>query len=309
MPNLGASTPPALPGNSLYDLAELTEHPRLLSYGDCDALPNIATRTLRVGDVPIGGSRLSIVAGPALVTTAEDLLRTCVSLATLRQSFIRIDIDAIRGEERETMLKVLSFVRARFGLGVVARVGRVADVEKLAPIAECFELAAAAVYNPKLLRALGETGKTVFVTRDMTMTPGQFVDTVSWLERGGPCSIVLVERAARSVQGVRTLDASTIVQLQRETHFPIFVDCSDIAPDWTFVEAVAGAAVGAGADGLVLSFQADTASADVSSNAVRRHLSEEKFAAMVKRLEALRYTICAAAMDRVTTHPAEQFGR
>ena len=103
MGNLGALDAAPRIEEEVPETGDFSEYPRQRSYGSRSTLPFVATRTVRIGDVTVGGSRLSIVSGPALVSSSEDLLRTCVSLATLRQSFIRIDVSALRGEERETM--------------------------------------------------------------------------------------------------------------------------------------------------------------------------------------------------------------
>jgi 3-deoxy-7-phosphoheptulonate synthase len=71
------------------------------------------------------------------------------------------------------------------------------------------------------------------------------------LERGDS-SIVLLEAGGEYPNGARTLEIAAIARAKQRTHLPIVVDVPSIAQRARYVEAVACAAIAAGADGVIL---------------------------------------------------------
>jgi 3-deoxy-7-phosphoheptulonate synthase len=71
------------------------------------------------------------------------------------------------------------------------------------------------------------------------------------LSRGGS-SIVLLEAGGEYPNGARTLEIAAIARAKQRTHLPIIVDVPTIAQRARYVEAVACAAIAAGADGVIL---------------------------------------------------------
>lgn len=71
------------------------------------------------------------------------------------------------------------------------------------------------------------------------------------LSRGGS-SIVLLEAGGEYPNGARTLEIAAIARAKQRTHLPIVVDVPTIAQRARYVEAVACAAIAAGADGVIL---------------------------------------------------------
>ncbi len=65
-------------------------------------------------------------------------------------------------------------------------------------------------------------------------------------------SVVLVEAGGEYPNGARTLEVAAIARAKLRTHLPILVDVPTIAQRARYCAAVACAAIGAGADGVVL---------------------------------------------------------
>jgi 3-deoxy-7-phosphoheptulonate synthase len=65
-------------------------------------------------------------------------------------------------------------------------------------------------------------------------------------------SVVLLEAGGEYPSGARTLEIAAIARAKQRTHLPIVVDVPSIAQRARYCAAVAGAAIGAGADGIVL---------------------------------------------------------
>ncbi|HYJ11803.1 MAG TPA: hypothetical protein VEX18_22420 [Polyangiaceae bacterium] len=68
----------------------------------------------------------------------------------------------------------------------------------------------------------------------------------------GDSSIVLLEAGGEYPNGARTLEIAAIARAKQRTHLPIVVDVPTIAQRARYVEAVACAAIAAGADGVIL---------------------------------------------------------
>jgi 3-deoxy-7-phosphoheptulonate synthase len=68
----------------------------------------------------------------------------------------------------------------------------------------------------------------------------------------GENSVVLVEAGGEYPSGARTLEVAAIARAKLRTHLPIVVDVPAIAQQSRYSEPVAAAAIGAGADGVIL---------------------------------------------------------
>lgn len=65
-------------------------------------------------------------------------------------------------------------------------------------------------------------------------------------------AVVLLEAGGEYPNGARTLEVAAIARAKIRTHLPIVVDVPSIAQRSRYCAAVAGAAIGAGADGVIL---------------------------------------------------------
>lgn len=72
----------------------------------------------------------------------------------------------------------------------------------------------------------------------------------TWLERRS--DVVLLEAGDEQPNGTRSLDVVALARARERTHLPIIVDVPRIAGMGRRCAAVASAAIGAGADGVIL---------------------------------------------------------
>jgi 3-deoxy-D-arabino-heptulosonate 7-phosphate (DAHP) synthase len=68
----------------------------------------------------------------------------------------------------------------------------------------------------------------------------------------GEGNVVLLEAGGEYPNGARTLEIAAIARAKQRTHLPIVVDVPTIAQRARYCEAVACAAIAAGADGVIL---------------------------------------------------------
>jgi 3-deoxy-7-phosphoheptulonate synthase len=90
----------------------------------------------------------------------------------------------------------------------------------------------------------------------MTRPPSTGADTwISLAEKElqrSENSVVLVEAGGEYPSGARTLEVAAIARAKQRTHLPIVVDVPIVAQQSRYAAPVASAAIGAGADGVIL---------------------------------------------------------
>lgn len=92
----------------------------------------------------------------------------------------------------------------------------------------------------------------LFVTREPSWGPDEWICAAEReLERGTSC-VVLLEAGGQCPGGLPTLEITSIARTSTLTHLPIVVDVPEIAQRSRYCEAVASAALAAGAAGVIL---------------------------------------------------------
>jgi 3-deoxy-7-phosphoheptulonate synthase len=137
--------------------------------------------------------------------------------------------------------------------------------------------------NFNLLRAIGETRKSVLLKRGLSATVEELLMSAEYILAGGNHRVILCERGIRTFETAtrNTTDINAIPVLKSLTHLPVILDPSHSTGHVDYVPAVARAAVAAGADGLLVEVHPDPAHA-VSDG--KQSLRPEKFAEMVKQV-------------------------
>jgi 3-deoxy-7-phosphoheptulonate synthase len=146
--------------------------------------------------------------------------------------------------------------------------------------------------NFNLLRAIGETRKSVLLKRGLSATIEELLMSAEYILAGGNKQVMLCERGIRTFETStrNTTDINAIPVLKNLTHLPVILDPSHATGYSDYVPAIARAAIAAGADGLMIEVHPDPKNA-VSDG--KQSLKPENFAAMIKQVTAI-----AEAMDR-----------
>jgi len=91
-----------------------------------------------------------------------------------------------------------------------------------------------------------------FVRRFPSFGPQAWISAAEELLRQGEPAVALLEAGGAYPDGTTTFDVLALARTKVLTHLPIVVDVAAVAGQARFVEAVARAAVGAGAHGVIL---------------------------------------------------------
>jgi 3-deoxy-7-phosphoheptulonate synthase len=216
--------------------------------------------SFKVGSSTIGGKKLTVIAGPCCVESADQLTQVGGLLKGLGVTMLRggafkprtspYDFQGL-GEEG---LKLLAQARARFGLRIVTECLKPSDVELVAQYSDVIQIGARNMQNFALLQEVGRARVPVLLKRGMMSTLKEFLLSAEYVLSQGNEQVALCERGIRTFETMtrNTLDLAAVPVLKRLTHLPVIIDPSHAAGDRELVPALSLAAVAAGADGLII---------------------------------------------------------
>ncbi|HEX2733826.1 MAG TPA: hypothetical protein VHM70_19585 [Polyangiaceae bacterium] len=92
----------------------------------------------------------------------------------------------------------------------------------------------------------------IFVTRPPSAGADTWISAAERELRRGQNEVALIEAGGEYPSGARTLEVAAIARAKLRTHLPIVVDVPTVAQQARYCAPVAAAALGAGADGVIL---------------------------------------------------------
>ncbi|BDG03952.1 3-deoxy-7-phosphoheptulonate synthase [Anaeromyxobacter oryzae] len=213
-----------------------------------------------VGGVPLGGSALTVMAGPCSVESKEQLLAAAHAVKKTGARFLRGGAFKPRtspyefqglGEEA---LKLLALAREETGLKVVTEVMDVETLPMVADYADVLQIGARNMQNYSLLKYLGTIRKPILLKRGPSATIKEWLMAAEYIVSRGNYQVALCERGIRTFETMtrNTLDLNAVPLLKALTHLPVIVDPSHGIGLRAHVAAMARAGVAAGADGIIV---------------------------------------------------------
>jgi 3-deoxy-7-phosphoheptulonate synthase len=215
---------------------------------------------VRVGEVSVGSSNLTIIAGPCAVeseyqalTIAEHVRRSGAQLFRGGAFKPRTSPYSFQGLG-EKGLKILAKVRRETGMPVVTEVMDLEKIDLVAEYADVIQIGTRNMQNFSLLRRAGKASKPVLLKRGMAATIDEWLMAAEYIMEGGNSQVILCERGVRTFvhHSRNTLDLSAVSVVIKESHLPIIVDPSHAAGQRDQVIPLARAAVAVGAQGLMV---------------------------------------------------------
>jgi 3-deoxy-7-phosphoheptulonate synthase len=204
------------------------------------------TTRVRASGVTIGGDEVVVIAGPCSVESEAQIRSIARSVALSGARMLRGGAFKPRTSPYgfqglgEDGLRLLAAVGQETGLPVVSEVIGPEDVELCARYVDVLQVGARSMQNFRLLAACGRQPKPVLLKRSHMATIDELLHAAEYVVTHGNPRVILCER------GIRTFETAT-----RNT-----LDVS-AAGKREWVEALARAAVAAGADGLLVEVHDD----------------------------------------------------
>ncbi len=255
--------------------------------------------TFTVGDCTIGGRQLVVMAGPCAVESEEQLLEAAYGVKAAGAQILRggafkprTSPYSFQGLEHEG-LEILAEARELTGLPVVTEIMDPRLVDEVASYVDILQVGARNMQNFFLLRELGKAQRPVLLKRGPSATIEEWIMAAEYIISSGNDQVIMCERGIRSFENYtrNTLDLSAVPLIKQLTHLPIIVDPSHGTGKWKLVEPMALAAVGAGADGVMVEVHQNPSEA-LSDGP--QSLTPENFARMVKRVRSMVMALLAA---------------
>jgi len=220
---------------------------------------------VQVGDVVVGGERITIIAGPCAVESRDQALTIAREVKKYGAVLFRGGAFKPRTSPysfqglQEEGLKILAEVREVTGLGVVTEITSPAQADMMMKYIDVVQVGARNMQNFELLKCVGRIGKPVVLKRGMSSTIEEWLMSAEYILSEGNDKVILCERGIRTFEPYtrNTLDLSAIPVLKTLTHLPVIIDPSHATGIREKVSPMARAAIAAGADGLMIEVHHD----------------------------------------------------
>jgi 3-deoxy-7-phosphoheptulonate synthase len=245
-----------------------------------------------VGPVKIGGSRISVIAGPCAVESKAQIMETAARVRESGAVMLRGGAYKPRTSPYAFQglgMKGLEYMKAAgeaYGMPIVTEVVSPELAVQMQDLTDMFQIGARNMQNFELLKKVGALGKPVLLKRGPSATIEEWLLSAEYLLASGTKDVVLCERGIRTFETYtrNTLDISAIPVVKGLAHLPVIVDPSHAVGIRAKVAPAALAAIAAGADGLTVEVhpRPDEALSDGPQS-----LYPEQFERLMRDIEAM----------------------
>jgi 3-deoxy-7-phosphoheptulonate synthase len=213
-----------------------------------------------VKDVPMGGTKAVVIAGPCSVESREQVIETALAVRKLGAVILRGGAFKPRTSPYDFQglgVKGLELLRQAGDIAempVVTEVMSEDDIGAVCEYADMVQIGARNMQNFALLKKLATTGTPVLLKRGPSATVKEWLAAAEYLLDGGNEDVVLCERGIRTFDNSlrNTLDLAGVALAKEMTHLPVIVDPSHATGKRSLISAAAKAAIAVGADGVIV---------------------------------------------------------
>lgn len=267
-----------MPVNEPFKMANIKLHPN----------PTV----INVGGSSIGGKKLAVIAGPCSVESEEQIVGIAKEVKQHGAAFLRGGAFKPRTSPYSFQgleyggLDLLMEARRQTGLPVISEIMSTKDIDKFEERVDVIQVGARNMQNYDLLKALGKVSKPVLLKRGLSATIEEWLMSAEYIMAGGNDRVILCERGIRTFETFtrNTQDISAIPAVKSLSHLPIVVDPSHSTGKYWMVDAMAKAAIAAGADGLIIEVHNDPAHALCDG---QQSIKPDRFGRMMEQLSKL----------------------
>jgi 2-dehydro-3-deoxyphosphooctonate aldolase (KDO 8-P synthase) len=214
------------------------------------------------------GGPLGLIAGPCVIESEEHVLFLARSIREIAGDYIfkasfdkanRSSVNSYRGPGLSEGLRIFAQVRA-LGLSVLTDIHEPSQAAPAAEVCDVIQIPAFLCRQTDLLVEAGRTGKTVNIKKGQFVSPRDILLAAEKVASTGNTKIVLTERGTSFGYNNLVVDMRGL-KIMRDAGYPVVFDAthsvqlpgasgasSGGAPE--FIPTLAGAAAGAGIDGL-----------------------------------------------------------
>ena len=214
---------------------------------------------VKVGDVSIGDGSLTIIAGPCSVESEEQIIEVAERVKAAGAKMLRggafkprtspYAFQGLRGDGLKLLLKA----KEATGLPIVTEIMSASHLDLFEDV-DIIQVGARNMQNFELLKELGSSKKPILLKRGLSNTIDETLMSAEYIMAYGNSNVILCERGIRTFEKAtrNTLDISAIPMFKTLSHLPVVIAPSHAAGLPNLVEPLSMAAIGAGADGLMI---------------------------------------------------------
>ncbi|MDR2362951.1 MAG: 3-deoxy-7-phosphoheptulonate synthase, partial [Spirochaetaceae bacterium] len=257
-----------------------------------DTIVSVGGAARPAGLVKIGGSRISVIAGPCAVESRDQIMETAAMVRESGAVILRGGAFKPRTSPYAFQglgMKGLEYMKAAGeaqGMPIVTEVVSPELAVRMKDLTDMFQIGARNMQNYELLKKAGSLGKPVLLKRGPSATIEEWLLSAEYLLASGTRDVILCERGIRTFETYtrNTLDISAIPVVKALSHLPVIVDPSHAVGIRAKVSSAGLAAIAAGADGLTIEVhpRPDEALSDGPQS-----LYPEQFERLMRDIEAL----------------------
>lgn len=240
----------------------------------------------------IGGSTFTVMAGPCSIESEEQIQQTAACVAAAGAQILRGGAFKPRTSPYEFQglgeigLQYMQAAAKQHGLLSVSEVMDTQDIDLVASYVDILQIGARNMQNFSLLKQVGKTGKPILLKRGLSATYMDFLMAAEYILSTGNPQVILCERGIRTFETYarNTLDIAAVPILRELTHLPIIVDPSHGTGLRSIVPPMAYAAMGAGADGIMVEVHPEP---DKAVSDAKQTITPQSFAQMMEMLKKI----------------------
>jgi len=193
-------------------------------------------QSFNVGEVTFGDGRLTLIAGPCVVESADHALFMAQEIRDIchrvgldlvyKSSFDkanRSSAESFRGQGMDFGLEVLATVKENLGLPVITDIHEPWQASRAAEVVDILQIPAFLCRQTDLLEAAAKTGKAVNVKKGQFLAPWDAKNIVDKLQSAGCEKILLTERGASFGYNNLVVDLRSF-PVMREFGVPVVFD-------------------------------------------------------------------------------------
>jgi len=272
-------------------------------------------KVIKIKGVKIGeGNPLVLIAGPCVIESRENTLRTAKQLKNitdkLKVPFIfkssydkanRTSGKSYRGPGAESGLKILKEVRDKLGLAVLSDVHSREEVKAAAKVLDVIQIPALLSRQTDLIKAAAATGKVINIKKGQFSAPWDMAEVIKKIESAGNKNILITERGTSFGYNNLVSDFRSLI-IMRRFGYPIIYDATHSVQlpagagavssgESEFVPHLSRAAVAVGCDGLFLEVHENPKAALCDGPNMLSLSGLEELLRQVKEINRLMYKI------------------
>jgi 2-dehydro-3-deoxyphosphooctonate aldolase (KDO 8-P synthase) len=239
------------------------------------------TRTVRIGDVAIGGGApLALIGGPCAIESLDHAVMMAERLQAITRDagvpFIykssydkanRSSVTSYRGPGLTEGLRILASVKAKTGLPLLSDVHDVSEVAPAAEVLDVLQVPAFLCRQTDLLVACARSGRPVNVKKGQFLAPRDMGNVVEKIRSAGSEDLLLTERGTSFGYNNLVVDFRGL-PIMRAFGYPVVFDATHAVQlpggqgersggERQYVQALARAAVAVGIDALFMEIHED----------------------------------------------------